>query len=242
MGMSFDPRFLWLIVHDLRNPLNVLGLTLRLLEETAPQADPAVREDLALMAENVAQIERMLARLSDYSRLTSGESRLDLAPFDPRRLASEVIEMFEARAGTAASPVRLDVADACPAEVEHDPTRARLALQGALANAAASAEGGPILVGLDGRADRLIITIRVDRPPRETVKPAVLRSDLIERLTGTPLERLSLELALAAEVTEQFGGSARLDVREGQDSSIVLDWPVRVVTAPAAAGKQVSMR
>ncbi|MEO6807928.1 MAG: HAMP domain-containing sensor histidine kinase [Isosphaeraceae bacterium] len=233
MGMSFDPQFLWLIVHDLRNPLNVLGLTLRLLEETAGRDDPSVSDDLKLMGESVAQIERMLSRLSDYSRLTTGEARPSIAPFNPGRLASEVVEVFEARDGTGGPPIRVEVGGDCPPEVELDPNRARMAIQSALTNAVASAEGGPIVVALGGGPDRLLISIRVDQPPRETVKPAVLRSNLIERLTGTALERLSLELALAAEVTEQFGGTARLDVVEGQGTTIVLDWPVQLAAVPA---------
>jgi hypothetical protein len=37
-----------------------------------------------------------------------------------------------------------------------------------------------------------------------------------------------MDLAIAAKVSELFGGSARLDVVEGQGSTIVLDWPARV--------------
>lgn len=233
MGLAFDPQFLWLIVHDLRNPLNVLGLTLRLLEETVVRNDPSMRDDLKLMGESVAQIERMLSRLGDYSRLTTGEVRLGATPFNPGRLASEVVDMVQARGGAGASTIRVEVADDCPAEVKLDSGRARMAIQSALTNAVASAEGGPVVVELQGGPDRLLISIRVDQPPRETVKPAVLRPDLIERLTGTSLERLSLELALAAEVTEQFGGTARLDVVEGQGTAIVLDWPIQLAEVPA---------
>jgi hypothetical protein len=192
-----------------------------------------VRDDLKLMGDNIAQIERMLSRLSDYSRLTTGEGRPAVSPFDPRRMVSEAVEVFEARDGGGASTIRVEAGDDCPPKVELDPGRARMAIQSALSNAAASAEGGTIVVALGGGPDRLLISVRVDQPPRETVKPTALRSDLIERLTGTAMERLSLELALAAVVTEQFGGAARLDVMEGQGTAIVLDWPASLSTSPA---------
>jgi K+-sensing histidine kinase KdpD len=227
MAMSFDPRFLWLIVHDLRNPLNVISLTLRLLEETLPKDDPNVREDLGLLGENIQQLERMLSRLSDYSRLGSGEGHLELAPFDPRRLVSELVEDHVARAKPGASPVRFEAADDCPPQVELDPARARLAIQNALTNAAAASEGAPIVVALGGGPERLVVEVRTERAPRETIRPAQLRSDAFERLLATPMERLSLELALAAKVTELFGGTARLDVQEGRSSSVILDWPAR---------------
>lgn len=233
MATSLDSHFLWLIVHDLRNPLNVISLTLRLLEETVPKTDPGVQADLGLLGENVNLLERMLSRLSDYSRLHDGQIELDVMPFDPRRLADEVVERHNAQTRDGSSPARLEVADDCPARVELDPSRAQLALSNALTNAAASAEGSPIRVRLSGGPERLTVEVIVDRPPRETVGPAELRPDRFEKLLGTAMERLSLELALSARVSELFGGQARLDATPEKGTAVVLDWPARVDSVPA---------
>lgn len=231
MALTLDPNFLWLIVHDLRNPLNVIGLTLRLIEDSLPKDDPEARADLGVLNENVAQMERLLKRLADYSRLSDPDSRLDIAPFDPRRLVDDLVEehAMQSRAGSP-RPV-VEVAEGTPPHVELDPSRARQAIQAALANAAAAAEGGPIRIALRGGAERLIVEVRTDVPPRETVVPLALRPDRFERLAGTSMERSGLELALAARVAELFGGSARLDVEPGRGTAIVFDWPTRVEVA-----------
>ena len=227
MGMSFDSRFLWLIVHDLRNPLNVLRLTLRLLQDTLPADDPTLQADLEALGDNLGQMERMLSRLSEYSRLHDPALRPAPAPFDPRRLAEGVVAEHNGRAGSRATPVQVEAAG-CPPAVELDQRLAHMALHAALGNAVAAADGDPVRLGLGGGPDRLAIRVQVDRPPEETVQPAVLRPDRFDKLIGNPRERLSLELALAARVSELFGGSARLDVEPGRGTAVVLDWPTRL--------------
>jgi hypothetical protein len=44
-------------------------------------------------------------------------------------------------------------------------------------------------------------------------------------------ERRGLDLAIAARVSEMFGGTARLDAVEDRGTTVVLDWPTRLPTA-----------
>jgi len=45
---------------------------------------------------------------------------------------------------------------------------------------------------------------------------------------GIEPDRLGLDLAIVARVTELFGGTARLEVEDGRGSTIVLDWPTQI--------------
>ena len=69
-----DSNFLALVVHDLRTPLNVVGLSLRMIDQAIPRNDPDLLEDLKFVEENFKQIERMLSQLSDYCRLYESEA------------------------------------------------------------------------------------------------------------------------------------------------------------------------
>jgi signal transduction histidine kinase len=125
--------------------------------------------------------------------------------------------------------VTLVVDGSCPAEVTLDPMRAKQAIQYALTNAASAArEGGPVRVIVRGGTDRWITELAVDRPPPPTVQPLTLRPDLCERLCGIEAERRGMDLAIAAKISAMFGGTARLEVREGRGTSVVLDWPTRL--------------
>jgi len=227
MALQIDSRFLSLVVHDLRTPLNAMTLTMRLVEQSVPGGNAELDDDLRVLNENVRQIERMLAQLSEHCRLSDDAIVLRREEFDPRRMVGELLEDDVLASAPGGAP-GLVVRPGCPAVVELDPAWARTATRHALENALAAAEGGLVQVTLGGQADRLVIEVTVDRAPPPSVHSARLRGDHSERLLGGPHERRGLELALAARVSELFGGTARLEVAPSRSSTIVLDWPTRL--------------
>jgi len=224
-----DSHFIALMVHDLRTPLNVIGLSLRMIDQAIPRGDPDLEEDLRFVEENFKQIERMLAQLSDYYRLYEPELRLSDTEFSPKRLLDELLETRSFKAGSKAGPTRADVQESCPEAVALDPIRARTAIEYALANAISAAGGEPVRVLLRGEEPgRLVVEIRLDQPPPGSVQSQVLSPQRFERLCGSAAERRGMELAIAARVSEMFGGSARLEAEEGKGTAIILDWPTRL--------------
>lgn len=229
MTIPLTARFLSLVVHDLRNPLNAIDLSLQVIDQEVPEGHAELEEDLKMVRENVAQIERMLKHLADYSRLLDEPVRLTPMLFDPRRLISDMVEEFSTRTkGGPPASIRLEVLPGCPAEVELDQFRAQTAIQHLLANAIGTAENSPIRIILDGTPGRLAIEAAVERPPHPSVEPAPLRPDDFERLLGTPASRVGLELSIVARISELFGGNARLGVTKGRGTSVYLEWPARM--------------
>jgi len=55
-----DARFLGLVVHDLRTPLNVIVLALGTIAHSVPRRTAEFNEDLTYLSENTRQIEKML--------------------------------------------------------------------------------------------------------------------------------------------------------------------------------------
>ena len=226
MPIRIDSRGLSVLVHDLRNPLNVIGLSLRMVEEELPsQGCEEARDDLRIVRENVALMTRMLAYLGDYARL------IDLAPvalvtsqFDPRRLVAEVLDEVGAQSTRPDRPIPVEVGPDCPESIHADPSRARVALRYALINAMASAGESPIRIVLRGCAGGLEVEVAVDRPARATVQSMPIAGDRFERILGGEAERRGLDLAMAGGISELLGGGARLEVREGAGTSVVLSW------------------
>lgn len=225
-----DPRFLALAVHDLRTPLNVIGLTIRAISQSAPVKNPEFDEDLTFLQDNARQIEKMLAQIGDFCRLVESTSPPSGLEFDLCRFLGDFLEDRAGRPGVEATPVQLELDGNCPREVSLDSNRTRMALQHALANAVAAAGTAPVRIRVGGGADRVRIEFVVDRPPPPTVTSISLRPDVFERLSGSAAERRGLDLAIAARISEIFGGSARLEIEPGQSSTIVLDWPARIAT------------
>ena len=223
--IPIDVRLLAMIVHDLRNPLNVIGLTLRVIEQMPAATRAAIQEDLTFLKDNAGQIEKSLGLLSDLCRLG------DLGPpgpmeFNPRRLVEEILEEKAHRGNDKAYPATFVSEPGTPESVVLDPMHARLAILAALINAAAVTDR-PLTVRSSGADGRWTLAIDVDRPPPATVHPEQARAERFERLIGSTSERKGLDLALAAWIADQSGGKVRLDIEPGRRSTIVLDWPVK---------------
>jgi len=222
MEIFASPRLEEVVVHDLRTPLNVINLALRMLDATALERSPELSEDLAMIRLNAADLERMLTYLVEISRLPN--SSWGLAPqwFDPIRLIEDVAAEHRSRPG---SPLIEVVSRTSPAEVQLDQARARMAIVKALANAAAASGGKPVRIRLGGAPDRLVIRFEVEVPPRESVQSHVIEPEQFQRVLGTPGERRGLDLAIAAKISTLFGGEARLEATPGHGTAVILDWP-----------------
>jgi signal transduction histidine kinase len=229
-----DPRFLALVIHDLRTPLNVITLTIRAITLTMPERSAELDEDLTFLKENAGQLEKMLKLLGDYCRLVEGESEVSGMEFDPRRFLSDFLEKDRSKLGADALPIRLELADSSPMEVSLDQKFVEMALHNALANALNAARETreskelPVKLRSSGRGDRWILELIVDKPPAPNVVSTPLSPDLIERLSGSHPERRGLDLAVVAHISKLFGGTARLAVEPDRRSTIILDWPQRL--------------
>ena len=225
---TVDPRFLALVVHDLRTPLNVINLTIRAIGQSVPNPSADFEEDLSFLQENSKQMEKMLAQLGDYCRLVEAEQRPAALEFETRRFLADFLEEKQSKREPEFKSVRLEIAPAAPSEVALDPNRVRLAIQHALANAVAAAGDAPIKLRSRGPAECWTIDVVVDKAPPPTISAIPLQAHVFERLIGSPAERRGLDLAIAARVSELFGGTAELTVEPGMRSTISLRWPARL--------------
>lgn len=223
--IPIDVRLLAMVVHDIRNPLNVIGLTLRVIEQLPASQRAELQEDLGFLRDNAGQIEKILSVLSDLCRLG------DLGPpgpveLDPRRYIEDILAERAHRAQEKAYPASFVAGPGTPASVHADPIHVRLAFLCALTNAVAATDR-PLAVRTDGADGRWTVAIEIDRPPPSTVHGETLRAEEFERVIGSPSERRGLDLAIAAWISDLSGGTVRLDIDPGRRSAIVLDWPVK---------------
>jgi len=220
-----DGRLLGMIVHDIRNPLNVIGLTVRVIEQMAPLIRAELEEDLGFLRDNASQIEAILALLSDLCRINEENVPHSPYEFNPGRFIEDLLTERAHKGNDKAFPARLEQDSSTPSSVILDPVLARIALLAVLTNAA-SATDFPLQVRTAGNGDRWTISISVEKPPPRTVVSHEVKPDVFQRLIGSPAERRGLDLAIASWISAQFGGTIRLEVVPETKSTIVIDWPV----------------
>lgn len=81
------------IVHDLRNPLGALSVSLRMLEMGLPDEVAEENQELLEIARaNVDRMKRMIDSLLEVSRMEDGERELDLYPVDLSEMIRQAIQ------------------------------------------------------------------------------------------------------------------------------------------------------
>jgi signal transduction histidine kinase len=127
-------RFLAVLSHELRNPLNPV-LTAASLHERDPSLPPGVREDLGMIRRNVELEARLIDDLLDLNRISSGKLAMQFEPLDLHALMHDVIHICKQDLETR--DIRLVVHPAASRPtVRGDATRLRQVIWNLLRNSA----------------------------------------------------------------------------------------------------------
>jgi signal transduction histidine kinase len=150
-------RFARSIVHDLKNPLNIIGITAEMagMEQISSEFKHEARNRIR---KQVDRISDLISEILEFTQ-TSGRSAVVLAPGDygafVRQLAEELRPELEVKS------VTIELQGSIPeAQVLHDPKRLRRVFYNLIHNATdAMPEGGKIIVRVFAEKDGVITEI-----------------------------------------------------------------------------------
>lgn len=92
-------NFISTLAHDMKSPLvGISGLINRLKKEKICETNEKLREYLRVMGEAEKRLESMVRDFLEYSRLESGQIKLDLGETDIQLVLEQVTEMHRIRA------------------------------------------------------------------------------------------------------------------------------------------------
>ena len=82
-----------LIIHDLRNPLSAIAISLKMLTLVLPEAVLQANHELLEIAQTSAQrMQRLVDSLLEVSRIETGEARFDMRSFNLGPLLHDVVQ------------------------------------------------------------------------------------------------------------------------------------------------------
>jgi len=236
-------EFLAIVGHEIRNPLNgVLG-TVRLLREEP--LTPRQRDWLETIAYSGDAVVTLLDDLLDLSKIEAGRLELEHIDFDLRRLAEATLLLLRARAEEKGLALALDIDPGVPLRLKGDPTRLRQVLLNLVSNAVKFTNRGGVTVAVErlrGAADG---SIRLDFQVRDTGIgiPEAAQARLFEpygqadssvarRFGGT-----GLGLAICRRIVEAMGGTIGVTSAPGEGSTFrfTLSFMPGEAAAPAEA-------
>jgi len=202
-----------LIIHDLRNPLSAIALSLKMLTLVLPEAVLQANHELLDIAQTSTQrMQRLVDSLLEVSRMETGEARFDMRSLNLGPLLHDVIQR---NAILARKGVQIDTEIPFDLPVVADHEKIERVLVNLLDNALKyTPENGHIWVQSGLRGDSVWVSISDTGPGI----PAVDRERIFERFTqgaGDKLKRrgFGLGLAYCRLAVERHGG--RIWVQDG---------------------------
>ncbi|MCP5155562.1 MAG: response regulator [Ectothiorhodospiraceae bacterium] len=237
-------RFLASMSHEIRTPMNgVLGMT-ELLRR-APRG-PRVEEYLATLERSARSLLSLVDSVLDLSKIEAEMLHLEAVAFDPREVASDVRDLFEATASGKGVALHLAAEDSLPRLVQGDPHRLRQVLSNLVSNAVKFTSSGTIEICVrELRIDAGHADLRFE--VRDTglgiAAPALARIfEAFEQADSSTTRRhggTGLGLTISRELVGLMGGTLRVESELGHGTRFWFDLALprpdpASVTAPAA--------
>ena len=207
-----------LVIHDLRNPLNTIGMSCALLSDDleGPQ-----KETVARIKRSVDRMEKLMRDVSDLIRLEHGDVRLDPLPLRAGDLLRQGLETHIAKA--AAKKVTVDIAavdDELRAVVDRE--RFIQALSSVIDNAVKfTPEGGRVDLSAKATGDFVEFVI-ADTGPGIAAEDQPTIFERHRKINKKRGQGLVLGLAIVALVVQQLGGTIALDSPSTGGAKIML--------------------
>ena len=207
------------ITHEIRNPLNAIGLNAELLaEELAEAGAPA--EAIALVHAIGREVDRLNAVTEEYLRF----ARLPkpaMAREDLNEILTGLVEFVRPELDAARVALQLDLAPGLPA-VRADEAQLRAAFLNLLRNSReAMPRGGTVTVA----TRRAGIGVEIEVRDTGGGIPAEALVRIFEAFYSTKEKGTGLGLAFAQQVVQEHGGTIRCKSAPGRGSAFTVTLP-----------------
>jgi len=209
------------VAHEVKNPLNAMRIHLELLKARLGGSQPAVRENLDVIAQEIIRLDRVVQGFLKFVR----PDEIRLAPVRVEALLAEVARLMAPEAGRAGARIAEDVAPDLP-PVAGDAELLQQALTNLVTNAIqAMPKGGTVTLGArlgsDGSVEIRVADEGVGIPAHDLEK-------IFRLYYTTKSEGSGIGLSMVYRTVQMHDG--RIDVESEVNHGTVM-----VVTLPVAS-------
>lgn len=217
--LSLVGRFARSIIHDLKNPLSIIGLTAEMTTSTAASA-----EFRRTAADRIRrQVDRINELVGEVIEFTEGNNQATvLAPMDYRTFVTEVVA--ELRDELELKGVAIHVEDEAPAVPVHlHPGRFRRVFHNLMHNAAqVMASGGIIILRFQLKETRVITEIEDTGPG---IPPEIAPKLFEPFATHGKKSGTGLGLSICRKIVEDHHGRIWTETRPGRGAVFLFSLP-----------------
>jgi signal transduction histidine kinase len=215
-------HILAVVSHELRNPLNTVGMAAAILRDMVPVPETG-RKSIASILRATARMNRMIQDLLDVTVIQVGRLAIDPRPLDARPVLEETVEGGEAEAAERGLTIRVEVEEGLPL-VRADRDRLYQALANLVGNALKATTQGGVVVGarsLDAR--EVVFSVRDTGPGI----PEEQQGRLFEPYWRgqSTYKGAGLGLAITRGIVEAHGGRIWLESKPGDGTTFFFTVP-----------------
>jgi PAS domain S-box-containing protein len=224
-------NFLAIASHELRTPLSALSVLMTSMLRASNQGrlmalgEKGVGDRLLKAERQLAQLNQLVDKLLDVSRLSSGDLHLELAPTDLAEIAREVVTRFEDAARDAGTAIELKVGTGTSGR--WDRTRIDQVVTNLVSNAIKYAPGAPMTISVGSAGPERVRLVLRDRGPGIPLDDQKRIFGQFERGGGsTGAQGMGLGLWIVRRTVAAHGGAVTLDSVPGQGATFTITLPV----------------
>ncbi|HRF08133.1 MAG TPA: ATP-binding protein [Xanthobacteraceae bacterium] len=203
-------RFLAVVSHEVRTPLNgILGMTHLLLETPLSQEQQTYARAVKSSGEALLGL---IEEILDFSKIEAGRIELEAAPFDLAELVTDVVELLSPRAQAKGIEIAALFSADLPQIVSGDAARLRQVLLNLAGNAVKFTDAGGVAVLVERHKDAIRFSVRDSGPGIEADAQTRIFEEF-EQGDGTLTRKhggTGLGLAIASRIVERMGGEIAL--------------------------------
>ncbi len=204
-GVAARDRFLAMLGHELRNPLNSISIVARMLERES-LSDERLTKLRAMIGRETRQLSALVDDLLDVSRVLAGKMMLTMEPLDLGALARESAQAFEDSARQQGLQLVVSIPDD-RIMIVGDPVRMRQVIANLITNAIKFTEAaGSVEVSLRRDGNAAVLRVReigIGSAPEllQRIFEPFAQAGLL------PPHGLGLGLSVVKQVAELHGGT-----------------------------------
>ena len=232
-GLEFLGAVAGGLVHEIRNPLSTMNVTLQLMQEDYPADtdDPKGERTARRLTSLLGEVRRLEEILDDFMRY-AGIRRLNLSQVDLNRVLEEVTAFMTAECARAGVDLAFYPDRSLPI-MRLDERLVKQAVLNLLLNAVQAMEGAAAEAPEEPREDQLIVRTRLEgdmaRIDVIDTGPGIAPGDR-ERVFEVYYSRRKtgsgLGLPTARRIAEEHGGDLRFESEPGKGTDFILRLPL----------------
>lgn len=222
--------FLASMSHEIRTPLNAIVGMAELLRDT-PLTEVQSRYVKVFHHAGDALLA-LVNDILDFSKIEAGQLKLEHIVYEPRRVMSQVIDIYHLKAHDAGLKLLMEVADDVPELNRGDPSRLRQVLLNLVGNALKFTDRGAVTIHaqfVDRMIEFAVSDTGIGIPPDkiEDIFDSFTQGDssTTRRFGGT-----GLGLTICRRLVEAMGGRIWCESRVGAGSRFILMLPAVAVS------------